>query len=516
MKKLPIGIQTFADIRTDNYCYADKTPLVAQLAEQGRFYFLSRPRRFGKSLLLDTLAEAFAGRKELFQGLYLENNWDWQVTHPVIKIDFAQGILESRDRLDRRLLRILTMQAKQHDLSLTCDLPDSCLEELIVQLHQKTGQQVVVLVDEYDKPILDNITDTDKAAELREGLRNIYSVLKAQSAHLRFVMLTGVSKFSKVSLFSGLNNLEDITLDSRFGSLCGYTQEELEDSFADYLDGVDLRQVKKWYNGYNFLGEPVYNPFDILLYLRNREFRPYWFETGTPSFLVRMLMERKLFIPELEDLTADDELLSSFDVDFIAAESLLFQTGYLTILKKEKLFDEEYVYHLGFPNHEVRKSLTGSLLHWYTHDLRSLKNNQLSLFRALRDNNFAGMEKIFHAFFASIPNDWYRKNEIAGYEGYYCSVVYCYFAALGLTVRPEDVTNHGRIDLTVRFAERVYIFEFKVNELTEPGCALDQIKRKKYAEKYQGQGTEIWLIGIEFSRTDRNISRFEWEKVNNS
>ena len=261
------------------------------------------------------------------------------------------------------------------------------------------------------------------------------------------------------------------------------------------------------------MGEPVYNPFDILLYFRNREFRPYWFETGTPSFLIRMLMERKLFIPELENLTADEELLSSFDVDYIAAESLLFQTGYLTITGKEQLFDEEYVYHLGFPNHEVRKSLTGSILHWYTHELSPLKNNQVSLFKALRDNNFAGMEKIFHAFFASIPHDWYRKNELAGYEGYYCSVVYCYFAALGLDVQPEDVTNHGRIDLTVRFEKRVYIVEFKVNELTKPGCALEQIKRKKYAEKYQGQGKEIWLIGVEFSRTERNISRFGWEKA---
>ncbi|WPD21725.1 MAG: ATP-binding protein [Candidatus Electrothrix scaldis] len=511
-QKLPIGIQTFADIRTDNYCYVDKTPLIARLVEQGRFYFLSRPRRFGKSLLVDTIAQAFSGKKDLFQGLYLEDNWDWSVTHPVIKLDFTQGILESRNRLNQRVVRMLHLQAEEYNLSLASDSPDHCLEEMIVRLYRKSGQQVVVLVDEYDKPILDNITDAAKAAELREGLRNIYSVLKAQGAHLRFVLLTGVSKFSKVSLFSGLNNLEDITLDARFSGLCGYTQEELETGFADYLDGVDLEQVKKWYNGYNFLGDSVYNPFDILLYFRNREFRPYWFETGTPSFLVRMLMEKKMFIPELENLTADEELLSSFDVDYIAPESLLFQTGYLTITGREQLFDEEYIYHLGFPNHEVRKSLSGSILHWYSQELASLKRNQVALFRALQANNFAALEEIFHAFFASIPHDWYRKNELSGYEGYYCSVVYCYFAALGLHVRPEDVTNLGRIDLTVCFEERVYIFEFKVNELTEPGCALEQIKEKRYAEKYQGQGKEIWLIGVEFSRTERNISRVEWEK----
>jgi len=219
MKKLPIGIQTFADIRTDRYCYVDKTPLIARLAEQGRFYFLSRPRRFGKSLLLDTLARAFAGNKELFQGLYLENNWDWKVTHPVITIDFAQGILTSRQQLDTIIADMIQQHAAVADIVLALhDEVQLLFAQLIRELHQKTGQQVVVLVDEYDKPILDNITDADKAAELREGLRNIYSVLKAQGAHLRFVMLTGVSKFSKVSLFSGLNNLEDITLDSRFGS----------------------------------------------------------------------------------------------------------------------------------------------------------------------------------------------------------------------------------------------------------------------------------------------------------
>ncbi|WPD21724.1 MAG: ATP-binding protein [Candidatus Electrothrix scaldis] len=513
MKKLPIGIQTFADIRTDNYCYVDKTPLISRLVEQGRYYFLSRPRRFGKSLLVDTLAQAFSGNKALFQGLYLEENWDWKTKYPVIKLDFAQGILTSRHQLDTVVQDMILQHATATEISLPPQNEVHLLfSRLIHELHKKTGQQVVVLVDEYDKPILDNITDAAKAAELREGLRNIYSVLKAQGSHLRFVLLTGVSKFSKVSLFSGLNNLRDITLDSRFGSICGYTQEELETGFADYLDGVDLDQVKKWYNGYNFLGDSVYNPFDILLYFDSREFRPYWFETGTPSFLVRMLMEKKMFIPEMEHLTADEELLSSFDVDYIAPESLLFQTGYLTITGREQLFDEEYIYHLGFPNHEVRKSLSGSILHWYSQELAPLKRNQVSLFRALQANNFTALEHIFHAFFASIPHDWYRKNELAGYEGYYCSVVYCYFAALGLHVRPEDVTNHGRIDLTVCFEERVYIFEFKVNELTEPGCALEQIKEKKYAEKYQGQGKEIWLIGVEFSRAERNVSRVEWEK----
>ena len=510
MKKLPIGIQTFSKIVTGNYCYADKTSLIARLVDEGEFYFLSRPRRFGKSLLIDTIAEAFLGNKEMFSGLYLEKNWEWEQRYPVVRIDFAQGVLRSKEQLEASIMEMLHVMAASADITLKMTETHLAFAELIRELHLQTGQPVVVLVDEYDKPILDNITTPDAAEVLRDGLRNFYSVLKAQGAHLRFVMLTGVSKFSKVSLFSGLNNLEDITLDPRVGTLCGYTQKELETVFHEYLADIDLTEVQQWYNGYNFLSEPVYNPFDVLLYLRNRLFKPYWFETGTPSFLVRLLEEKKILINGLDDLTAGEELLSSFDVDFIEPEPLLFQTGYLTIKSIEHLFDREYVYHLGFPNHEVRKSLTGSILHWYVQDQRPLRNNQMSLVNILKTNDIDKLETLFHAFFASIPNDWYRKNTIAEYEGYYCSVVYCYFTAIGLNVQPEESTNQGRIDMTVLFNDRAYIIEFKVNELTGPECALDQIKEKKYYEKYAER--ETYLIGIEFSKEDRNITRFEWEK----
>jgi hypothetical protein len=331
MKKLPIGIQTFSTIIEDNYCYVDKTLLIAKLIDQGRFYFLSRPRRFGKSLLIDTIADAFSGKKALFKGLFLESNWDWETTYPVIRIDFAQGVIKTLTRLEERMLKSLSTQAQQAGITLSSTHVDDCFEELIQKLSQQTGQQVVVLVDEYDKPILDNLSDTDTARELRDGLRNFYSVLKAQGAHLRFVMLTGVSKFSKVSIFSGLNNLEDITLDPRFGTLCGYTQQELETTFHDHLKTVDLAALKKWYNGYNFLSEPVYNPFDVLLFLRNHSFKPYWFETGTPTFLIRMIRENKIPAESIEGLKISHHFLGSFDVDNINPQPLLFQTGYLTI-----------------------------------------------------------------------------------------------------------------------------------------------------------------------------------------
>ncbi|NWH05056.1 ATP-binding protein [Desulfobacter latus] len=511
MKKLPIGIDNFKEMITENHCYVDKTDLIHQIISQGKYYFLSRPRRFGKSLLIDTIAEAFQGKKELFSGLFIENSWDWDEKYPVIHIDLAESVIKSPDRLDQRLHRILAIKAEQAGFTLTCSHVDDCFEELIQKLYHKNNRRVVVLVDEYDKPILDNITDPETACELRDGLRNFYSVLKAQGAYLKFVMLTGVSKFSKVSLFSGLNNLEDITLDPQFGTLCGYTHKELETVFQEHIKGLDLDKIRQWYDGYNFLSESVYNPFDVLLYLKKRIFMPYWFETGTPTFLIRLLAEKKLFIPDLEHLIAGEELLGSFDIDFIEPAPLLFQTGYLTIKEKEHLFDHEYVYHLGFPNHEVKKSLTGSILHLLINDIRPLKTGQTTLLKIFKSDRLDELKELFHSFFASIPHDWYRKKDMAGYEGYYCSIVYCYFTALGLDVRAEETTNHGQLDMAVLFNENAYIFEFKVNELTQPSRALDQIKEKKYHEKYTGR--DIYLIGIEFSKNDRNITCFEWEKV---
>jgi hypothetical protein len=509
-KKLPIGIQDFARIRQEDYCYVDKTPLIARLVEQGCSFFLSRPRRFGKSLLLDTIAQAFAGHRELFSGLYLEKHWDWSMRYPVIKIDLAQGIIDSRQRLDQRLLRILNLQAEQYDLQIESDVPDDCLQELIIKLRRKTGQRVVVLVDEYDKPILDNITKPEKAVEQRDGLRNIYSVLKAQGADLHFVMLTGVSRFSRVSLFSGLNNLQDITLDSRYGTICGYTQHELDTVFTSYLEGVDLQLVKKWYNGYNFLAESVYNPFDILLYLDSRNLRPYWFETGTPTFLIDLLKAKKSNIPSFADLTVGENLLSSFDIDFIEPAPLLFQTGYLTI-KQRKRHAGQIRYQLGFPNQEVRTSLMDSILNRFAPDIQQKETTYNEILAAFQENDLERLHKTLHTFFASIPHDWYRKNNLAEYEGYYCSMVYCYFSGLGLDIRPEDTTNHGQIDMTVLYEDRAYIIEFKVNELCAPGRALQQIQDRKYHQKYNDR--TVYLVGMEFSKTERNIVLFEWQEA---
>ncbi|MBZ4686367.1 MAG: hypothetical protein JG774_2112, partial [Desulfomicrobiaceae bacterium] len=326
-KKLPIGIQTFAKIREENCYYVDKTPFVARLAEDGGYYFLSRPRRFGKSLFLDTLAEAFAGSRTLFTGLYLENHWDWERRHPVVRLSFAEGRLQQGAQLEEHIHEALTENARRLGVSIDPAPKDVHLRfgQLITRAAEQQGRQAVVLIDEYDKPILDNLTDPDTARAMREGLRNLYSVLKGRDADLRFVFLTGVSKFSKVSLFSGLNNLNDITVDDRYATLCGYTEADLDTVFAPEFaaaaqDGrpLDRNMVRAWYNGYHWgAQERVYNPFDVLLLFDKRQFRSWWFETATPTFLVEWLMRHQFFTPRLERLYASEALLSAFDVDRI-------------------------------------------------------------------------------------------------------------------------------------------------------------------------------------------------------
>lgn len=311
-KKLPIGIQTFAKIReNDAYYYVDKTPLALQLIDQGTHFFLSRPRRFGKSLFLDTLKELFEGNQALFKGLHAERHWDWSVKFPVLRFSFGGGVLGSAADLQQSLHFQLSRH-EQH-FALPAQFPDarSRFMDLIQRLAQSTGQRVVVLIDEYDKPILDRIEDSEKALEIREGLKDFYSVIKDSDAYIRFAFLTGVSKFSKVSLFSGLNNLQDITLDARYSAICGYADGDVDTVFAPELNGLDRNEIRRWYNGYNWLGESVYNPFDLLLLFDRRQFMPWWFETGTPTFLIKLLTRRQQFTPDLESLIAPEVLLAA-------------------------------------------------------------------------------------------------------------------------------------------------------------------------------------------------------------
>ena len=513
-KKLPIGIQTFAKIREADYYYVDKTPQILRLVQEGSHYFLSRPRRFGKSLLLDTIAELFEGNRALFQGLYAEAHWDWSRQFPVLRINFGDGVLRSREALDKRIRLILEAGFQQLDLEMPAGQDVAGLfAQLLRQAHQRHGRRVVVLVDEYDKPILDNITAPEVARQMRDGLRDLYSVIKGQDAHIHFAMLTGVSKFSKVSLFSGLNNLNDITVDARYSALCGYTDADVDQVFAPELPGLDRDEIRRWYNGYNWRGTSVYNPFDLLLLFDRREFRPYWFETGTPTFLVDLLAQRHAFTPELGQLVAMESLLSTFDVDQISVEALMFQSGYLTIASHFQM-GARIEYTLKYPNLEVEASLNGALLEMLSGDRAVPSRHTGPLYRLLQAQDFEGLRALFTAFFASIPHDWYRNSPIARYEGYYASVFYSHFAALGLDIRLEDVTNHGRIDMTVLFAGQVYLFEFKVVELVPQGQALQQLKDQAYADKYRARGEPIHLVGVEFSKEQRSVVGFAVETLN--
>ncbi len=512
MKKYPVGIQSFEVIRSDDYYYVDKTQFVKDLFASGKYYFLSRPRRFGKSLFLDTLHQAFAGRKKYFKGLFLEDNWNWDEKFPVLHISFGAGVLGDIDSLNSRFNYLFSRFAEQYEVKLKEKNISDRFDELVRKISAKQNKQVVILIDEYDKPILDNIDKPDLAIEIREGLKNFYSVIKDLDNCLKFVFLTGVSKFSKVSIFSGLNNLKDISLDNRYSAICGYTESELESVFKEPLELVDPDKLKEWYNGYNFLGESVYNPFDVLLYFDTGEFRNYWFETGTPSFLIKLLKENQYYIPLLELFEAGEGLLGSFEIEHLEPETLLFQTGYLTI-KKEISLGSRRSYLLGFPNLEVRMSFTDVLLNHYSCSPAKKEKRLTAVYRALLEARLNDLKEIFFSFFSSIPHDWYRKNKISEYEGYYASIFYSYFTAAGLDVTAEDTTNKGRIDLTVKLDDKIYIIEFKVIEVDKTkGPALEQIKKKKYSEKYQQKGKKIYLIGIEFSRDDKNIKNFMWEE----
>ena len=393
-KKLPIGIQTFAKIREGGaHYYVDKTEIALRLIEQGTHFFLSRPRRFGKSLFLDTLKELFEGNAALFQGLYAETHWDWSVRFPVLRFSFGGGVIGDAQELQSRLDSPLRRFEEAHGLSAEDSSAAERFRSLIYHLAQTTGQRVVVLIDEYDKPILDRIEDKEKALTIREGLKDFYSVIKDSDSHVRFAFLTGVSKFSKVSLFSGLNNLQDITLDARYSSICGYTDEDVDTVFAPELPGLDRQEIRRWYNGYNWTGESVYNPFDLLLFDR-RQFRPYWFETGTPTFLVKLLTQRGFFTPDLEALRAPEALLSTFDVDAIATEALLFQTGYLTIAQVRQL-PGRLELQLHYPNLEVKASLNESLLSALAGGARHSMGH---LYDLLLANDLAGMQDLLHAF----------------------------------------------------------------------------------------------------------------------
>ncbi len=521
-QSLPIGIQDFATIRSEGFYYVDKTPLIRQLVSAGRHYFLSRPRRFGKSLLVDTISALFAGQEDLFRGLAIHDHWDWSVTHPVVRLSF-DGKSDGPEDIERNIANQLGLieHAAGLDPPRPAEAPPERLRTLLYHLHGKSGQQVVVLVDEYDKPILDGLPHPDRARANRDYLQGFYSIIKGSAKHVRFVFVTGVSMFSKVSLFSGLNNLKDISLDPRFATICGYTDDDIDTVFAPELDGLDRDTIRTWYNGYNWLGsDRLYNPFDVLLLFEDRKFKPYWFQTGSPTFLFETLKAKSISPLDLEGCLADESLVSKFEIEDISAEALLFQTGYLTITD-ERQEAHRTVYRLDSPNQEVRLSLNDELLAYLNPQSRVPADEGASLRDRLEANDVAGFAETLKAYLASIPYSWHTVGDLARYEAWYAGLLHMCFRAIGVDVCAEETTSHGRADMVVRTGGQVFILEFKMVDTDEDietklAEAFTQMRERGYADRYRDRGEPIHLIAVVCGRDVRNLLEVRAESAGSS
>jgi formyltetrahydrofolate hydrolase len=508
MKKLPIGISDFKELINGNYIYVDKTEYIYKLINSGKYYFLSRPRRFGKSLLISTIRYLFEGQKELFKNLYIQDKWNWDETFPIIRISFAKDIRHKQD-----LKNTIFQELEKNYIRNQENLPEkikneaSLLENLIIKISEKKRKQVVILVDEYDKPILDLIENKKKAEDVRKELKALYSVLKNLDEHIKFVLITGVSKFSKVSLFSGLNQLEDISLNKDFGNICGYTQQELEFYFKDYLQGLNLDEIKQWYNGYYFLGDKLYNPFDILLYLKNKVFRNYWYETGTPQFIIKLIKEKEYNIVELENIRVDEGILNKFDIEDIAIEAIMFQTGYLTIKKSiESIYGEEYI--LCFPNKEVKIAFNKNIMELLLKSPKLVNNLAFKIREILIKEQIEKLKAEIDTLISNISYMYLKE------EASYVLAVFVLLYSSGLNVITEDNTSKGRIDLTIIVNNSiVYILEFKVIQNSkEKGNAIKQILEKEYYKKYLNYD-KVYIVGIELNKTKKQIVNFEYQQV---
>jgi hypothetical protein len=502
LQKLPIGIQTFRKIREEDYLYVDKTEHIHRLITSGNYFFLSRPRRFGKSLTLSTIKSIYCGDRELFQGLWIEEHWDWQKIHPVLHFSFsgigykALGLETAIDAELRTIGSQLGVQLEQAGIA-------RMFRELIQKL--AVNGKVVILIDEYDKPLIDYLEDKEQARSNQQILKSFYSVLKDSDPYIEFLLLTGVSKFSKVSIFSDLNNLKDITLHRDFAALTGYTQEEMERYFGDAIahlaaeKGQDrdelIEEIRIWYNGYSWDGQTrLYNPFSFMSFVDSRDFRNFWFETGTPTFLLKLLRENHLFA--LDNLEVNELAFASYDIERLQILPILFQTGYLTIKARQ----EFGLYRLGYPNREVEASMLMYLIGEMNHSEPALTTpTVVHLYKAFLHNDVEQVIKLIKSIFKNIPSQIF----ISEAEAYYHSLIYLVFFYLGQYTHSEVNTNDGRLDCVVESPTHVYIIEFKLDQ--SAAAALQQIKQRGYHEKYAADPRRKVLLGINFSRHAKTV-----------
>jgi Holliday junction resolvase-like predicted endonuclease len=511
MKKLPIGTQSFEILRQTDCVYIDKTKYIFELIKNGRVFFLSRPRRFGKSLLISTFEALFKGNKSLFEGLYIYDKWDWKEKNSVIHFDFTDLAYSTPEELKSTLNNFLNKTAAANAVSLQDNMPAPVkFSELIEKLHNKTGRRVVVLIDEYDKPVTDSLSNKEVLAANKRILHDFYQVIKGADEHLKFVFLTGVSKFSGISVFSALNSINDITVDKQYCAICGYTQEELEENFKDYI--IELAKelnltyeesivaIKDWYNGYSWDGKiSVYNPFSTLMLFDKKRFANYWFRTGTPTFLLNLIREHNKPQNFLGELTVSDSSFESYDPDNLNETPLLFQTGYLTV-KNVKSSIDGVEYTLNFPDREVKDSFLQCLLSNYTaYPQQSMPELFKELSVKFQNADSKGLEDNLTALLAHIPYQLITES-----EKYYHSIFLIWLKTLGFDIQGEISTNKGRIDAVLKQNDYAVITEIKYS--TEKSLedmlesALKQIDDKKYYEAYAGK--KIILLAIAFNGKD--------------
>lgn len=513
----PIGIQNFEKIRKDGYLYIDKTALIYQLAKTGSYYFLSRPRRFGKSLLLSTLEAYFQGKRELFEGLAMERlEKDWEV-YPILHLD-----LNARHYKDTAALTsILNEFLEKWEALYGTEKQDRALEErfsyVIEQAYRQTGHRVVILIDEYDKPLLQNLHDEKTQTQLRNMLKPFYGVLKTMDRAIRFALLTGVTKFGKVSVFSDLNNLMDISMDNRYVEICGITEKEihayLEEELKELAETQELdyeetsQKLKERYDGYHFTAKSagIYNPFSLLNTFAKMEFGDYWFETGTPSYLVELLKHTHYDLYEMANTETDADVLNSIDAASKNPVPVIYQSGYLTI----KDYDPEFgIYRLGFPNREVEEGFVKYLLPFYTSVSAPKTPFEIGqLVREIRSGDYDAFFRRLQSFFADTPYE-----VIAGQkpehdtELHYRNVLFIVFKLVGLYTQVEYHTSQGRIDLVLKTDRYIYVMEFKLNGTAEE--ALRQIEERQYALPFASDPRQVFKIGVNFSSVTRNIERW--------
>lgn len=514
MKNYPLGVQTFSEIIERNFLYIDKTEEIYNLLK-GKYYFYSRPRRFGKSLMLSTIKSLYQGEKKLFKGLWIEDKWDWSKINPVIHIGFS-GMGHRSIGLENAISKELTAIATELKIILIETDYTRKFKELITQLG-KRGSKIVLLIDEYDKPIIDYLGDEIEIAQSnRNILKSFYSVIKDCDPYIEFMIITGVSKFSKVSIFSELNNLTDITFHHRYATLTGITQEELEVNFKEEIKELAIfsntdeselkKKIKRWYNGYSWNGQQfLYNPYSLLAYFDFREFKNFWFETGTPSFLLKIMKEQG--IVKVNALEVDNSIFSSYNIERLETIPILFQTGYLTIKSRK----DNDVYTVDYPNLEVRDSMMRSLIGELSYEQSAFSRPMiLQVKETLENKKLDELIRLIKSIFKNIPYPIFK----AEGEFYYHSLIYLVFFYLGDFIESEVNTNDGRLDAVIKTDKYIYVIEFNPDSYRENKdgeTALKQIKDKGYAEKYYGDKREKILMGINFSSELKTVSDWKHE-----